>query len=645
MTTPVPPPPEQAEAPPADAAEPAGPQATSVELAYADVSRATATPGEARVALAGNLNRAPVRIDAAIKDPLRFREAMSALHAIVGSDYRYVPKDRAAYAAFVRMRRQSATLNAWQSQQAYYAFLLRNDPEAALILDPIATVHPDQVFFEVFSKDEGTYAKLAIERSALEVAGEPACGTTNVDFSQALYDGLQQMRTYRPTRLRIGPDAAGPAVTPSPSPAMPAPAAPGQPQVLEKHIRVPDSWLRGFLQVQSAAALPLDSFAVAPIDLYNLLRHLRFHADQKGKRRGLRVELIPGEMPRLVLEPWETVLTVTSEPYRGRVPKVVRIWGRRRLMLLRRLLPFVDRVETHLLGSGLPSFWVFRAGDYTLTLALTGFTAANWSQAVTFDLLLPRRTQSAKPQEAVVRHLEKVYFASANEIGAATSLAGPALFETLQNGCQQGRLMFDLAAGVYRLRPLTDAPLDLERLEYRSPRERIAHDLLVRRGAVRIVSENRIAGAGLELVGKVTVDEDKREYRPTMILADEGQVSRAECTCTFFRKQGLKAGPCPHLIALRLCHADQEARRAKGLDARQTIKVETRTYSKRDASGERVIQLSLERHRLKVRRGLAGQAMRVQTLQFNSPDEARAAYFEQVDQLDARGYLDASFGA
>ena len=25
-------------------------------------------------------------------------------------------------------------------------------------------------------------------------------------------------------------------------------------------------------------------------------------------------------------------------------------------------------------------------------------------------------------------------------------------------------------------------------------------------------------------------------------LADEGQVSRAECTCAFFRKQGLKAG-------------------------------------------------------------------------------------------------------
>ena len=61
---------------------------------------------------------------------------------------------------------------------------------------------------------------------------------------------------------------------------------------------------------------------------------------------------------------------------------MVRVWGRRRLMLIQRFLPFVEAVDVHLLGSGLPSFWVFRAGGMTLTLGLTGFTAANWSQAL-----------------------------------------------------------------------------------------------------------------------------------------------------------------------------------------------------------------------------------------------------------------------
>ena len=33
--------------------------------------------------------------------------------------------------------------------------------------------------------------------------------------------------------------------------------------------------------------------------------------------------------------------------------------------------------------------------------------------------------------------------------------------------------------------------------------------------------------------------------------------------------------------------------------------------------------------------------MRLQTLRFNTEDDARAAYFAQLDELDAKGYLDA----
>src|SRR5262249_14192535 len=195
------------------------------------------------------------------------------------------------------------------------------------------------------------------------------------------------------------------------------------------------------------------------------------------------------------------------------------------LMLIRRLLPFVNQIEVSLLGSGLPSFWVLRAGPVTLTLGMTGFTAANWSQAASFDLLLPRKTQSGKQLEDVLRALAKVWVANAKNLSAATGLKGAALLEVLQIGCQQGKLMYDLAADVYRLRALTEAPLDLTRLEYRNQRERSAHDLLTRRGAAEIVSENRIAGTGLELTGKVSVAEDRREDRPQMLLNEEGQVS------------------------------------------------------------------------------------------------------------------------
>jgi predicted DNA-binding WGR domain protein len=181
-------------------------------------------------------------------------------------------------------------------------------------------------------------------------------------------------------------------------------------------------------------------------------------------------------------------------------------------------------------------------------------------------------------------------------------------------------------------------------LQYRDRRERTAHDLLSRRGAVEIVSENRVAGAGLELTGKVAVSEDRREYRPQLLLGDEGQVSKADCTCSLFRKQGLRGGPCSHLVALRLAFAEQEARRARGIDPVQAVTTQTRAFSRRDTDGEEEVQVTLDRSRLRVRWGRAGQQPRLQVLRFNSVEEARTAFFNRVAACEAGGYLDATAG-
>ena len=606
-------------------------QHTDISLRYAGESRYVTDGDDSRLALFGNLQRDPVHLDGVLKKPIHVREALSALYAVVGSDYRYVPKDRTAYHAFQRMRRESANQGSWRAQHAYFDWLSRNDPLAFLILDPVISVHPDKVFFEVFSKDEGTYANLSISMDAFELTSDPVCGTTNIDFSEQLFQSISRFRSYRQTRLTIGQQGV-------------AVDTDGTDQVLEKKIKIPDSWLRGFLQVQSAALLPTDSFSIAPIDLYNALRHLRMNGDQKGKRRGLRIELVPGEKPRIVLEPWETVLETSQSVYEGREAKVIRVWGRRRLSLLRRMLPMTETIDVHLTGSGLPSFWVLRSKQMTFTMGITGFTASNWSKALDFDLLLPRSLggskDTQKPLEKIVKHLSKNWREDETGLTKATKLEGEELVQNVQLGCQQGQLMFDVPEQVYRLRPLTEVPLDLERLQFRSRFERSAYDLLHRKNAVSIVSENRIHGSGLELTGKADVAEDRREYRPQLLVSDDGFVGRAECTCNQFRTQGLKAGPCTHLIALRLAHAVQQQKRRAGKGT--AITVETRTYSKRTDGDEHVYQVSLNRKRTKVRWGIVGQKMRIQQLQFSSVDEARDDYLGRVKDLIDRGFLDAN---
>jgi hypothetical protein len=599
--------------------------ATGAKLTYAGASRVVTTGNAATLEMFGNLNRQQVRFDATLKNPLRFREALSAMYGVIGSDYRYAPKDRTQYIAFLRLKRDAAPLGVWHAQQAYFAWMLQNDPNALAILDPVVSVHPDQITFEVFGKDESTYACLAFHRDAFSELGTTANGTTNIDFSDALYSSVQQIRGYRETKFAIGHDGA-------------APATGERANVLEKKLQIPDSWLRGFLQVQSAATLPFDHVQLTPMDLYNVLRHLRMNGDRKGKKRGLRFELIPAQQPRIVAEPWETVFTTTGDVFRGKAARLVRVWGRRRLMTVKRILPFVQSVDVYLLGSGLPSFWVFRCGEFTLTLGLTGFTSANWSSALGFDLLLPRKTQDGEPTKKVVAYLADQWKATSKEISQQTGVKGAALLEAVQVGCQNGELMYDIANSVYRYRPLSETPLDLAKLQYRNDREKVAHDLLTRSRAVRITGENRIAGVGLELTGTVNVAEDKRDYRPQMVLADEGQVRKVTCTCAGFRKHGIKAGPCVHLIALRLAFAEKEAKKAKSDDA---VKFETRAFAKREGDVERVVQISLERDKVKYRWGLSGQTMRLQTLRFNTEDDARRAYFAKLADLDAKGYLDA----
>jgi hypothetical protein len=637
----------EGKSPAAEAEETKTPR-TEITLRYAGASQVVDEGGTTTLSLVGNGQRGDVHGGGRIKDPLCLREALSALYDVVSSDFRYIPKDRTAYMAYMRLRKQAAGMNLWEAQRAYVDWLGRNDPLAFAVLDPIVSVHPDEVFFEVFSKDEGSYAKLGIDAAAIEgTDGEQTprvFGTTNIDFTQALYDGVQRMRSYRSTSLSIAKEAVSLRTT-------------GAPEVLSKKVQVPDAWLRGFLQVQSAGTLPRTVFRIAPIDLYNVLRHLRLNADIKttlgaardpARRRGgrgVRVELVPGEPPRLVLEPWELLIPTSAGVYTGRTPEVIRIWGRRRLLLLRRLLPFADSIDVHLLGTGLPSFYVVRAGAFTFTLGLSGFTSANWAQAVSFDLLLPRRAEAPETLDRVIGHLSTRWSSKASEIAGELGLTGAAVLSALQVGCQQGKLMFDVAREVYRYRPLTGAPLDPGRFEFRNDRERRAHDLVGQKGAVKIVTENRIHGVGLELTGKVVIAADKREVRPELLSDDEGRVKKAVCTCAFFRKHQLKEGPCEHLIALRLLSAREEAlRRTLRGQARSAVMVETRTYARRHPKGEDVYQIALAERRLKVRWGLRGADPRVLSLVFNSVDEARAAYFERVDDLERRGFLDATAG-
>ncbi|MCP3920989.1 MAG: SWIM zinc finger family protein [Desulfobacterales bacterium] len=606
---------------------------TEIKVGYDNESKVLESDDKSEISFLGNIYRDTVSFEGELKDPIHFREAMIALSTVVKSDYRYVPKDRSKYLAYLQMKREASNLSSWNAQQEYFNWLERNDPNAYFILDPLISVYPDEVSFEVFSKDEGSYAKLSVNKDAFNIKGNPTFGTTNIDFSESLLKGIKKMRSFKKSFLKIGKD-----VTLSTK-------GSEETKTLEKQVKVPDSWLRGFLQVQSSATLKSDSFSMATLDFYNILRFLRMNKDQKGKRRGLRIELVPGQYPLIVLEPWEKVIVTSEEIYKGKESKVLRIWGRRRLMMMKQFLPFTDKIDVNVTGSGgFPGFWIFRGKNMTLTLAITGFAAFNWAQSLNFDLLLPRQNADLKNLDVVTDTLLEKRSGSLKELTKSTGLKKMEIFKALQTACQQGLVMYDSASELYRLRPVTNENLDLRKLEFRNINERFAHDLMSIKGSIAIEKEDRFIGTGVEVTGNVTVKEDKRDYTPVILFDEDGFVKKASCTCTYYKKQGLKQGPCAHLIALHLLFNEYSEQKRSNSKIRAKITVETKTYSKRSKKGEMIYQVTLNNKRLKVRWGLNYGSMRLQNFQFNSVNDARDAYFDRLSNLNDQGYLDATAG-
>ncbi len=603
---------------------------TAFDLQYRGQSGFEEEGEGGHVNLFATASRGPVGFKGRVKDPLRLREVLSTLYEIVKSDFRYTPKDRSAYITWRNnSQRGGVGKSAFQAQKEYFEWLRANDPHAWLILDPIVTAHPDKLMFEVFSKDEGTYARVDVAWDALELDGKPRLGTTNVDYSKSLFDGVQQMRGYRDTFLAMSAEAFGVQTS-------------GQGEVIEKHIEVPDSWLHGFLQVQSAATLGDIEFEIGPMELYNMLRQLRLHADEKGKGRSIRAELTPGAQPRLVLEPWELVLESEGAVYKGKTAEVVRIWGRRRLMSIQRLLPYVERVRVRLMGSGMPCFWIFECGNVTVTMGLTGFVASNWSQAVHLDVMLPG-LEHTDAYDAVIAHLKANWSGTVADIAAATKHKPQAVTSALQRACRRGTAIVDLADNVYRYRPLTEVEIPDERFQFRNPRERAAHELLEGQGGkVKLTSENEIAGRGVEFSATVDVKADQREYEVKFQLTPDGRLYRPDCSCTFFRQHALKEGPCTHLYALRMLVARKRLGEAANRGGKG-ISAETRTYVRRHETGEDVYTLTLDHGQVRVQWGLRAVAeRRFQRLMFNGVDDARAAYLGRIADLESKGFMDAT---
>src|SRR5262249_29524467 len=204
------------------------------------------------------------------------------------------------------------------------------------------------------------------------------------------------------------------------------------------------------MQTQAAMTLPARRVTLTREAVYSILAFLKRHKARKSPR-ALRFEMVAGKPPSLVLEPWEERVPVYGEPLRTS-GESTRIWGRQRLLALARLLPLAAKFEVHLLGTGLPSFWVAEMGGMKLTLGLSGWTANDWTRGSALDLLAPPAPPSADLIARVARFMQGKRAAAFADIDLGCGAEPAQTAAALNHLAHTGQLIHDLPNALYRWR-------------------------------------------------------------------------------------------------------------------------------------------------------------------------------------------------
>jgi len=541
---------------------------------YKGNSGITDSGANTQMSFSPDTKREPTYFVGELRQKIPFREAISALHDVVISDLRFKPKDKTAYKEWRakqdeidwqlvaarrkdvgdRVQKLQQELNElyarqtqrlrpfYRAKQDFFNHLYKVNYDAWFVFDPVITVHPDQVFFECFSVDESSYGRLGASYEVFKNINEYACGTTNIDYSAALYDEFQKIRSYKTTQFQIDPSGFEVQTT-------------NEETFKEVKIDLPDSWVRGFLQVSSAMSLPAISFDLHPMDIYNICFILRRHKEKKGPR-SLRYHLKPGEPVRITFDPWNLEIVCRRSIYGGTSEQEIRVWGRRRLHILERLIPIANKFTVHLLGTGMPSFYVAELGDLSFTLGLSGWTANDWAQAGNFDLMAPRADADEFTQRLVFDALKENWLETPESLAKRLKLSRAAVLGALGAYTQAGRAIYDLSQGVYRVRELSREPLPMERLRFANDREESATRFLTEK-KVEVTS---VSDAGGAIFMQGNVRDGSKTYNPSLTVDADERIVQAQCTCNWHQQNKLYKGPCEHILALRMQQA-RESRR------------------------------------------------------------------------------------
>ena len=572
-----------------------------VSYKYTGPSRCLQQENQTVLGLSPDLSRdEKVSFEGRLKHPLIFRDAMLMLRQIVVSDTRQKKKERVEFFTWFEqeierrillhekhipgvreslmkdmdgsieelaqkdvqiaklvelkkdLKKEIDTYDVWKDynkiERDFWKFIKERDMNLWFVLDPVITVHPDQVSFEAFSLDESTYGCLSVAMDEFELAKEPQLGTTNIDFSAKLSREMEGFRTYTDVQLSVNP--GGFTVDTG-----------VMPEYVEKKIDLPETWIKGFNQVSAAASLGGVEIELEPVDLYDICSFLRRHKANKSPRY-MKWIMEPGKQIRILFEPFGKVLELKTV-YNGKKKKEEKIWGSRRWLAIEKVIPLASSFKIRLLGFGMPQFIIADMGNMKMTIGFTSWSSNDWVKGTSFNII--GGFIGNGNYDEIYRLLKEYRYLTLEELCEKTedssktkTKAGVGML------IRRGEGYFDPINNTVRFRQLCNIPIskelydttELEIKVQKNLEEGLANFRLKLTEAREVLATQAFKTPNIKYKKwKYNGTEDyNREYDLTgteLAIDEDGQISNVKCTCSEFNRGARNISePCSHILAL-----------------------------------------------------------------------------------------------
>jgi len=368
-------------------------------------------------------------------------------------------------------------------------------------LDPVVTSNEAMLRFEGFSGCCGVYARVDMPPESFhsDLQGR---GTTNVDFNIPMRAALARLRDQDDVRLAVGRDA----VTLEKA---------GGDGVVEKKVKLPVRWVKGFSEVQR----------------YQPGLRLKLEVLGAEARRFLRG--LPNNSPKRQSFVAQTGSTLRLNQRGG--PGAVGFYGTHRVKVLEPLAPILKSLRIWSDDATGVSAWeaVLESGRLFLLISPELYRGFSGEGQALSDLATGRWEGAIKSVQAALKWQNQI---DASKLAAELKLPEDQVSAALTALGARGLAGYDVNTRSFFHREL---PFDLGKIEQQQPRLKGARKLLDN-DQVKILTRHEDGGADVEVMGA--------DVAHFVRLREEGD----KCTCPWYSKHQGKRGPCKHVLAARM---------------------------------------------------------------------------------------------